>query len=122
MPRLTKVLSNEDLKRSPGTGQLNLEPYLELLSQVREDSGVGGLVELEDGETQRTVKRRLSLAAKAQGSTLVWRRAESGALRFVVVEPGQPVPGGRQRRPPVALASPAAEPAAPKRRGRRKVE
>ena len=122
MPRLTKVLSNEDVKRGQGTGQLNLEPYLELLSQVREEDGVGGLVELEDGETQRTVKRRLSLAAKAQGSKLIWRRAEPGALRFVVVKPGQPVPGGRPRRLVAVDAPLTVEAAAPKRRSRRKAE
>jgi cytochrome c-type biogenesis protein CcmH/NrfG len=121
MPRLTKVLNSDDLTRGQGNGQLNLAPYLELLSEVRQGNGVGGLVELEDEETQRAIKRRLSLAAKAQGTRLVWRTAAPGTLRFVLVEPGQPVPGGRPRRQ-AAQASPMAAEETPKRRSRRKAE
>ena len=74
-------------------------PYLELLSTVKQQ-GVGGIVTLGEEESQRTEKRRLSIASKQQGYRLIWRRSEPRQLRFVLAEEGQRAPGSRQRRTP----------------------
>ena len=141
MPELTKVLTEEDVRARGRMSQLDLSPYLELLSTVRQQ-GVGGIVTLGEAENQRAEKRRLSMAAKQQGLNLTWRRAaEPRQLRFVLAEEGQPRPGGRARRtraaqqdtgeladefPAVSEPSangetePAAAPQPANRRGRRK--
>ena len=100
MPELTKVLTADDLKRRTPAGQLDLSDYLAIIDTVRQQGGRGGTVTLGEDEQQRTEKRRLSLAAKAQGYDLVWRSAPPGTLRFVLAEAGQPPTGARRRRPP----------------------
>ena len=100
MPELTRVLSEEDLARRGGMPRLDLSTYIDLLDAVRAQNGVGGVLTLGEGESQRTEKRRLSIAAKQQGYTLNWRRSEPGQLRFVLATEGQRAPGSRPRRPP----------------------
>ncbi len=101
MPTLENVLREEDLQRGrAGSGGLDLAPYLEMIDTIRAQGGVGALITLEEGERQRAEKRRLSLAAKDQGYQLIWRTAPEGRLRFVLATPGEPTPGGRQRRTP----------------------
>jgi hypothetical protein len=112
MPQLTRVLTADDLRRAAAGSRMDLTPYLAIIDETAQ-GGVGGEVQLGEGESQRTEKRRLSLAAKAQGYDLTWRRAPTGELRFVLYRPGEPRPGGRQRR-----AAPPPSPPAP-RRGRR---
>jgi hypothetical protein len=51
--------------------------------------GVGGSMELDEGENQR--------AAKERGYELTWRKAPDGELRFVLARPGEARPGGRPR-------------------------
>ncbi len=115
MPALEKVLREEDLQRGrAGGGSLDLTPYLAMIAAVRTEGGVGGQVTLEPEESQRTEKRRLSVAAKDQGYQLVWRKAAERQLRFVLAKPGEPVPGGRKR------ANPAPVKPAAGSRGRRK--
>ena len=77
--------------------RIDLTPYLRLIDGVLEQGGVGAVLSLEEGEQQRTQKRRLSLAAKERGYRLVWRTAPPGQLRFVLARPGEPAPGGRRR-------------------------
>ncbi len=97
MPNLDKVLREEDLKRGgAGGGGLDLTPYLAMIAAVRAEGGVGGLITLEEGERQRTEKRRMSVAAKDQGYTLVWRTAPERRLRFVLATPGEPIPASLQ--------------------------
>ena len=60
---------------------------------------MGAVLSLDEGESQRSVKRRMSIAARDRGYELTWRKAPAGQLRFVLAEPGQPRPGGRPRRP-----------------------
>ena len=111
MPELTKVLTADDLTRRAPAGQLDLSDYLTIIDTVRQQGGRGGTVTLGADEQQRTEKRRLSLAAKAQGYNLTWRRSEPGQLRFVLAEPGQPAPGSRRRRTPAEQAVVAEDPA-----------
>src|SRR5436853_176513 len=100
MPSLTKVLTEEDFTSQPRGVNIDLTAYLAMIDQVTREGGVGGSVQLADDESQRTEKRRLSVAAKHQGYRLVWRKAEPGTLRFVLAADDAPVPGGRRRRTP----------------------
>ena len=98
MPELTKVLSESDLKAARARPVMDLTPYLQIVDSITGQSGVGGEVKLRPGESQRTEKRRLSLAAKQRGVQLTWRKSPPGVLRFVLAAPGQQAPGGRRRR------------------------
>jgi hypothetical protein len=98
MPTLEKVLKESDLTASRTPPGMDLGPYLELIDSIKGDGGVGGEVSLKADESQRTEKRRLSLAAKQRGYKLTWRKARHGGLKFVLSQPGQAAPGGRRRR------------------------
>ncbi len=106
MPQLARVLMDDDM-RGARAMRMDLSAYVAIIEGIRGEGGAGGEVELEDGESQRTEKRRLSIAAKELGTTLTWRTSRDGTLRFVLSEPGGAVPGGRTRR--------ATEPEAPAR-------
>ena len=113
MPQLARVLREDDLRGGGHTSRMDLTPYIGLLETVRAQDGLGGMLTLEEGESQRTEKRRLSIAAKQQGYKLQWRKSGPGELRFVLAQDGQPMPGSRKRREPPAEAP------APTGRGRR---
>ncbi len=98
MPQLTKVLTEADLRAARARPVMDLTPYLEVIDSITRQGGVGGEAALSDNESQRTEKRRLSLAAKQRGLELTWRKSPPGQLRFVLSAPGQQVPGGRRRR------------------------
>lgn len=98
MPTLQKILQESDLSGSRAPAGMDLAPYLEMIDSIRNEGGVGGEVALGANESQRTEKRRLSLAAKQRGYQLTWRKSRSGGLKFVLSLPGQPAPGGRRRR------------------------
>ncbi len=98
MPKLSKVLTESDLRAARARPAMDLTPYLEIVDSVIKQGGVGGQVTLLPEESQRTEKRRLSLAAKQRQVELTWRKAPAGELKFVLSEPGKPAPGGRRRR------------------------
>ncbi len=98
MPQLNKVLTESDLASARAPAAMDLTPYLGIIDDVRRQGGVGGVLTLALGESQRTEKRRLSLAAKQRGYHLTWRKSPPGELRFVLSHPGQAAPGGRRRR------------------------
>jgi hypothetical protein len=77
---------------------MDLTPYIEIIEEVSRQGGVGGELQLASGESQRTEKRRLSIAAKQRDKKLTWRKPRDGALRFVLAEPGSTPPDGRRRR------------------------
>ncbi len=114
MPQLAKVLIQEDMSRGANAQRMDLSAYIDIIERIRGQDGVGGEVELGEGENQRTEKRRLSLAARQVGLTLTWRKSSDGVLRFVLARPGEPRPGGRPRR-----QTPSEPPPAQPRRGRR---
>ena len=116
MPQLARVLREEDLRSGTNTSRMDLTPYIGLLETVRSQDGLGGMLTLDEGERQRTEKRRLSLAAKQQGYKLQWRKSQPGELRFVLAQDGQPMPGSRTRREQPAPAAAPTKAA----RGRRK--
>ena len=98
MPELTTVLTETDLKRGRAAAQADLTPYMDIIDTLREEGGVGGVLSLDEGESQRAVKRRMSIAAKERGYELTWRKPQDGQLKFVLAQPGQPAPGSRKRR------------------------
>ncbi len=98
MPQLTKVLSESDVTAQRARPVMDLAPYLEIVERIIHQGGVGGEVSLTNNESQRTEKRRLSLAAKQRGYKLTWRKSPRGQLRFVLSAPGEQAPGGRRRR------------------------
>ncbi len=98
MPKLTKVLTEADLAGARARPVMDLKPYLNVIDEIAKQGGVGGEVSLGPGESQRTEKRRLSLAAKQSGYKLTWRKSTPGELKFVLAAPGHPAPGGRRRR------------------------
>lgn len=97
MPELVTVLTPESFQRERAAGP-DLAPYRAIINQVREEGGVGGVIKLEEGESQRTEKRRMSVVAKQEGYDLTWRTSPPGTLRFVLARPGEPAPGSRPRR------------------------
>lgn len=108
MPQLAKVLTEDELRRSGSSVQMDLTPYLGLLETIRAQDGVGGVIRLVDGESQRAEKRRLSIAAKQLGYRLRWRKAaDPDELRFVIAREGEPMPGARTRRTAPAPAATA---------------
>ena len=98
MPELTTVLTEADLKRGRAAAQPDLKPYMDIIDNLREQDGVGGVLSLDEGESQRTVKRRMSIAAKERGYQLTWRKAPEQQLRFVLAAAGEAPPDARRRR------------------------
>lgn len=80
-------LGKEAFQRGRGnakTRKLDLTPYYEMVRG--RDVGEGGLLTMEPDEQQRTTKRRLTIAAHAQGFGVKWRSAPAGKLRFQLVD------------------------------------
>jgi hypothetical protein len=98
MPKLAKVLTEADLASARGQTRMDLTPYMEIIDEVARQGGLGGELALNDGESQRTEKRRLSIAAKQRNLKLIWRKPREENLRFVLSEPGSTPPDGRRRR------------------------
>lgn len=98
MPKLAKVLTEADLTSARGQSRMDLTPYMEIIDEVSTQGGVGGELTLNSGESQRTEKRRLSIAAKQRNIKLIWRKPRDGGLRFVLSEPGTSPPDGRRRK------------------------
>ena len=98
MPELARVLTENDLASSRGQSRMDLTPYFGIIDEVAEQGGVGGEVTLSPDESQRTEKRRLSIAAKQRAMKLTWRKSREGMLRFVLATPGKAPPDGRRRR------------------------
>lgn len=75
-------LSRLRARRSPGP--VDLTDYTDFLRTL----AVGEQAELTlaEGEIERTVKRRLTMAAHRLTMTVQWQRTEGGTLRFVVMQ------------------------------------
>src|SRR5512133_2472022 len=98
MPELTRVLTETDVTAQRARPIMDLAPYLEIVDRITRQGGVGGEVTISSAESQRTEKRRLSLAAEPRGRKLTWRKSPKGQLRFVLSAPGEQPPGGRRRK------------------------
>lgn len=87
-------LGKEAFQRGRGSAKsrkLDLTPYYEMVRG--REVGEGGLLTMEPDEQQRTTKRRLTIAAHAQGFGVKWRSAPPGKLRFQLVERQKPGDG-----------------------------
>lgn len=104
MPQLARIMTTDDLATRGRASKMDLGAYTAIIEQIVAAGGVGGSVVLGPGEDTRTEKGRLTRAATATGRRLVWRKAPAGELRFVLAEPGEPVPGARPRRPRAEVA------------------
>ncbi|HEY8489696.1 MAG TPA: hypothetical protein VIO14_01765 [Dehalococcoidia bacterium] len=70
----------EQLKRRLSSQDLSeYEAYLETLKP-----GEWGAIQLEKGESQRVVKRRLTIAGKRKGITVRYKRNTNGVVVFEV--------------------------------------
>ena len=81
MPTFAKLSQAEvdELRRHRPQTQ-DLGEYLAYVDTLK--AGDWGSVTLEEGDTQRTVERRLTTAAKQKGMTLKYKRAPEGQLLF----------------------------------------
>ncbi len=89
MPQFRKLLPAE-IRTLEYTGSTKRQRQEEQYDLLLEDfqSGDYGEVEVEDGETRVTVRRRLRVAAQRRGLTLTFLRPRGGIIRFRV-EVGQ---------------------------------
>ena len=71
MPRVKKLTAAEVAELTKRVSRVELGEYVDLIKGFK--SGDWGRVELDAAETQRVVKRRLTLAAKQQGLRIRYR-------------------------------------------------
>jgi hypothetical protein len=82
-------LSREELQALPTrkarVGPIDLTEYLNFVREL--GPGEGGEIALGDGDSQRTIKRRLTRAAGQLKKRIRWRNSRGdGVIRFVVQE------------------------------------
>ena len=81
MPTFAKLSQDEvDQLRRRRPQTQDLGEYLAYLDTLK--AGEWGSITLEEGDTQRVVKRRLTTAAKEKGMTLKYKRAPEGQIIF----------------------------------------
>lgn len=76
MPTVVKLSPSEVADLARRGSRVDLTEYLAMLKPFK--VGDWGRVELAEGENQRTVKRRLTLAAKQVGFSLRYRPLRDG--------------------------------------------
>lgn len=83
MPTFQK-LSQEEVKKlkKRKTPTLDLSQYLSFLDALK--TGEWGSVSLQENESQRAIKRRLTLAAKRQSKTIKYRKTQDNRIVFEV--------------------------------------
>src|SRR5687767_11075246 len=84
MPKI-RTLSAEEIARykKPRAPRPDLlQPYVDYLRGV--EAGRWSALEMEAGETQRAVKRRLTTAGKSMGKKIKYRKGADGTLVFEV--------------------------------------
>lgn len=83
MPRFEKLSEAEveSLKRRK-PASLDLVQYLSYLDSLK--TGDWGAVSLEQAESARAIKRRLTIAAKQKAMTLKYKRSSEGRIIFEV--------------------------------------
>jgi hypothetical protein len=83
MPEFRRVPSGESERFFLKRGQMDLTEYEKFLSSVKPQDVAEA--QLGEGETERAVKRRLTVAAKGQGKRLQYsKRANTGTVVFRV--------------------------------------
>ena len=89
MPTFKKLNDREVQEMTRRRSNLqDLQPYLDHLQALR--AGDWGSIQLDEEDSQRTVKRRTSMAATTQGKKVVWRRSpDRNTLVFRVDRAGR---------------------------------
>lgn len=83
MPRFQKLSAAEvESLRRRRVSKQDLSDYLTFLDTFQ--SGEWGSVSLQEGESQRAIKRRLTVAAKQQGKQIRYKKGEEGRIVFEV--------------------------------------
>jgi hypothetical protein len=83
MPEFRRVPSGESERYFLKRGQMDLTEYEKFLNGVKAPDVAEA--QLAEGETERAVKRRLTVAAKGQGKRLQYsKRANTGTVVFRV--------------------------------------
>jgi hypothetical protein len=86
MPQFRRLSADEvAAMRARRRGSVDLTEYSEFLRAL--DIGEGGEVVLADAEQKRTVKRRLTRAARQLNKDVRYRRSEGNVIRFEVRAP-----------------------------------
>jgi type IV secretory pathway VirB4 component len=76
-------LSKEEVERiTQRKPRIDISEYVNYLETL--NPGEWGAVTLEEGETGRAIKRRLTIAAKQLGKNLRYRRSEDNRIIFTV--------------------------------------
>ena len=101
MPEWERELNPEDIeRRAPTPKEGELKPYMAIIDNAKQTTIRGGVVKLLPEDKQRTVKRRLSVAARQQGFNLTWRKSPvEGRLLFVLTQGDETPPGVTKRGP-----------------------
>lgn len=85
MPKLEAVTSEElaslKPKREP-KGEL-IAPYVKFIEELEAKKNPAGRLTLDPEDDQRTVKRRVTSAAKSLGKNIKWKSAPEGQLLFI---------------------------------------
>lgn len=83
MPDFEKLSMSEiENLRRRRTSRQDLSEYLSYLSGLK--SGDWGRIRLKEGESQRAVKRRLTVSSKQIGKQIKYRRGDEGRIVFEV--------------------------------------
>ena len=83
MPSFRRLTSDEvAAMRARRRGSVDLSEYSEFIRGL--DLGEGGEVTLTDADQKRTVKRRLTRAARQLNKDVRYRRSEGNVIRFEV--------------------------------------
>ena len=86
MPQFRRLNADEvAAMRARRRGSVDLTEYSEFLRAL--DIGEGGEVVLSEAEQKRTVKRRLTRAARQLNKDVRYRRSEGNVIRFEVRAP-----------------------------------
>ncbi|MEA2639013.1 MAG: hypothetical protein QOF51_407 [Chloroflexota bacterium] len=83
MPMFRRLNADEvAAMRARRRGSVDLSEYSEFIRGL--DQGEGGEVTLSDADQKRTVKRRLTRAARQMNKDVRYRRSEGNVIRFEV--------------------------------------
>lgn len=83
MPNFRKLNADEvAAMRARRRGSVDLTEYSDFVRNL--DVGEGGELTLSDSEQKRTVKRRLTRAARQMNRDVRYRRSEGNVIRFEV--------------------------------------
>jgi hypothetical protein len=81
----TVPMKATETTRSAAISRWELAKYANIIDSVRGRGGAGAILRLEEGESERTAKFRLFMAARQRGLNLRWEKSRPGELRLVLI-------------------------------------